>query len=116
MWQKWTRTQHETETGQSDELLLAALARGEEQAFLIVYRRRQSSVYRYAFHLCGDADVAAETVQETFLALLRDAGRLDATRGTVLAWLFAVARNQVLRQLRARHRYLSLEDEEQPSR
>ena len=112
MWQLWTRAQHETEREQSDELLLTAMARGEEKAFLIVYRRRQASIYRYALHLSGDADVAAETVQETFMALLRDAARLDATRGTVLAWLFAVARNQVLRQVRARDRHLSLEDEE----
>jgi RNA polymerase sigma-70 factor (ECF subfamily) len=113
MWQRWTGIQHEAETELSDERLLAAVARGEEKAFLIVYRRRQSSVYRYALHLCGDADVAAETVQETFMALLRDAGRLDAARGTVLAWLFAVARNQVLRQLRTRQRHLSLEEEDQ---
>lgn len=112
MWQRWSRTQLDSEAEQSDELLLAAVARGEEQAFLIVYRRRQASIYRYAFHLCGDADVAAETVQETFMALLRDAGRLEASRGTVLAWLFAVARNQVLRQMRSRRQHLSLEDEE----
>jgi RNA polymerase sigma-70 factor (ECF subfamily) len=94
-------------------MLLAAVARGEEPAFLIVYRRRQTAIYRYALHLGGDADIAAEAVQETFLALLRGAGQLDATRGTVLAWLFAVARNQVLRQLRARRQHLSLEEEEQ---
>jgi len=113
MWQRWTGIQNEAETELSDERLLAAVARGEEKAFLIVYRRRQSSIYRYALHLCGDVDVAAETVQETFMALLRDAGRLDAARGTVLAWLFAVARNQVLRQLRTRQRHLSLEEEDQ---
>ena len=44
--------------------------------------------------------------------MLRDAGRLHGTRGTVLAWLFAVARNQVFKQMRARERHLSLEDEE----
>ena len=84
MWQLWTRAQHETEREQSDELLLTAMARGEEKAFLIVYRRRQASIYRYALHLSGDADVAAETVQETFMALLRDAARLDAT--TARCW------------------------------
>jgi RNA polymerase sigma-70 factor, ECF subfamily len=113
MWQRWAETQVETETEPSDEVLLGAVARGEERAFLVVYRRRQSSIYRYALHLSGDVDVAAETVQETFMALLRDAGRLDVARGTVLAWLFAVARNQVLRQLRARDRHLSLEDDDQ---
>lgn len=113
MWKRWTRTQTDGKAEQSDEMLLPALARGDEQAFLTVYRRRQSSLYRYSLHLAGDADVAAEAVQETFMALLRDAGRLDPSRGTVLAWLFAVTRNQVLRQLRSRSQHLSLDDEEQ---
>jgi RNA polymerase sigma-70 factor (ECF subfamily) len=113
MWQRWSWTQPEAEADASDEVLLPALARGDERAFLVVYRRRQASIYRYALHLCSDIDVAAEVVQETFLTLLRDAARLDASRGTVLAWLFAVARNQVLRQLRSRRQHLSLDDEDQ---
>lgn len=113
MWQRWTRTQPEAEAELSDELLLPALARGEESAFLVVYRRRQASIYRYALHLSSDPDIAAEVVQDTFLSLLRDAGRLDASRGTVISWLFAVARNQVLRQLRSRRQHLSLEEDEQ---
>ena len=111
MWKRWFQSQPEKETEQSDEALLPALAAGEERAFLTVYRRRQASVFRYALHLAGDEDVAAEVVQETFLGLLRDASRLDPARGTVVAWLFAVARNQVLRQLRNRRRHLSLEEE-----
>lgn len=114
MWQRWTRTQPEPETELSDELLLPALSRGDEQAFLAVYRRRQASIYRYALHLTSDPDVAAEVVQETFLSLLRDAGRLNPERGTIHAWLFAVARNQVLRQLRSRRQHLSLEEEDGP--
>jgi RNA polymerase sigma-70 factor (ECF subfamily) len=113
MWKRWTRTQPETETELSDEALLPVLTRGEESAFLAVYRRRQASLYRYALHLSGNADIAAEVVQETFLSLLRDAGRLDASRGTVLSWLFAVARNQVLKQLHGRRQHLSLEEEGQ---
>lgn len=113
MWNRWTRTQPGLLAAQSDESLLPALARGDEEAFLAVYRRRQSSVFRYALHVSGDADVAAEAVQETFMALLRDASRLDPSRGTLIAWLFAVARNQVLRQLRSRNQHLSLDDDEQ---
>lgn len=113
MWQTWSRKEPETKADQSDEELLPALSLGDERAFLTVYRRRQSSVYRYALHLGGDADVAAESVQEAFLALLRDAGRLDPSRGTVIAWLFAVTRNQVLRQLRSRRRHLSFDEADQ---
>lgn len=112
MWQRWSKPQTDPDAEWSDEALLPALARGEERAFLAIYRRRQAPVYRYALHLSGDADVAAEVVQETFLALLREAGRLDPERGTVVSWLFAVARNQVLRQMRSRRRHLSLEDED----
>ncbi|HEU0122768.1 MAG TPA: sigma-70 family RNA polymerase sigma factor [Bryobacteraceae bacterium] len=112
MWHRWFPKYSGEEAESSDEVLLPAVARGDEAAFLAVYRRRQASIFRYALHLGGDEDVAAEVVQETFLALLREAGRLDAARGTVLAWLFAVARNQVLRQMRLRRRHLSLDDEE----
>ena len=85
MWQRWSWSKPEADAAASDEQLLPALARGEESAFLAIYRRRQASIYRYALHLSADADIAAEVVQETFLTLLRDAGRLDPSRGTVLA-------------------------------
>jgi RNA polymerase sigma-70 factor (ECF subfamily) len=114
MWHRWSNPKPAPEPDLSDEALLPALARGDEHAFLAVYRRRQASIFRYAVHLSGDHDIAAETVQETFLALLRDAARLDPARGSVLAWLFAVARNQVLRQLRSRRQHLSLEEDEHP--
>lgn len=112
MWNRRVQPNSEATKEESDEVLLPSLAKGNEEAFLAVYRRRQASIFRYALHLGGDPDVAAEVVQETFLALLRDAGKLDAGRGTVLSWLFSVARNQVLRQLRLRQRHLSLDAEE----
>lgn len=95
----------------SDESLLGRLAQGCEAAFLVIYRRRQRSVYRYSLHMAGDEEVAADVVQETFMALLREAGRLDPALGTVQAWLFAVARKQVLRALAAKRRYLSLDED-----
>lgn len=58
--------------------------------------------------MTGDAEIAADAVQETFLALLRQAGSLDTGRGALLAWLFAVARKQVLRHLAAAGRHVSL--------
>ncbi len=109
----WTpRPNPENEQERSDEELLPALTRGDEAAFLAIYRRRQSALFRYALHLCGDGEVAAEAVQETFLALLRAAGKLNGTQGTVVAWLFAVARNQVMKQLQTRYRHEPLEEDE----
>jgi RNA polymerase sigma-70 factor, ECF subfamily len=113
MWTPWPKPSAEEE--RSDEELLPAVARGSEAAFLTVYRRRQSALFRYALHLGGDEEIAAEVVQETFLALLRGAGRLDGTKGTVQAWLYAVARNQVMKQLQSQRRHTRLEEEEAES-
>ncbi len=110
----WQSNESTPSDDESDESLLPQLARGGEAAFLTLYRRRQASIYRYAFHLSQDAEVAAEAVQETFMALLAAAGKLQSERGPVLAWLFAVARNQVLRQLAARQRHLSFDVDDGP--
>ena len=85
------------ETNDAD-LMLAAQA-GDEAAFTMLYRRHQGSVYRYALHMSGKADVAEEVVQDVFLILLRDSRQYDAGRGPLAAYLLGIARKRVLRWL-----------------
>jgi RNA polymerase sigma-70 factor, ECF subfamily len=93
----------------AEQRLLERVARGDEDAFLELYRGHQAAVFRYARHMAGDEAMAADVVQETFLALLRQAGNLDTRRGAVAAWLFAVARKQVLRHLARAGRAVEME-------
>ena len=79
----------------TDEELLPALAKGDEAAFTVVYRRRQGAIYRYALQMTGSAETASEVTQEVFLALMRQGSGLSAERGSVMSWLYAVARRQV---------------------
>jgi hypothetical protein len=44
----------------TDEELLPALAKGNEEAFTVVYRRRQGAIYRYALQMTGSAETASE--------------------------------------------------------
>ena len=44
----------------SDEDLLRATGRGDEAAFLQIYRRYQEKVYRYAVRITGSADTAQD--------------------------------------------------------
>ena len=83
----------------SDNELLKAALRGDEAAFTALYRRRQGAVYRFALHLSGDAAVAEDVTQEVFLALLESGGRFDPSRGTLLSFLYGIARNLVLRRV-----------------
>ncbi len=86
----------------SDEELMRAAARGDEEAFVTLYRRHQADLFRFAWHMNGCEAAAEEAVQETFLALLRSPAAWNPERGTVRAFLFGIARNQVLRQIGGR--------------
>jgi len=84
----------------SDSDLLRCSAKGDEQAFLILYRRYQGPVFRFALHMSGKREIADEVTQEVFMMLLRDLRSYGAERGSLEAYLLGAARNQVRRQVR----------------
>ena len=82
-----------------DEAALLALASGgDEAAFCQLFARYQRPIYHYAERTCG-CGAGDDVVQETFLAVLRPSGRFDATKGTVPAYLFGIARHHVIKRL-----------------
>jgi RNA polymerase sigma-70 factor (ECF subfamily) len=58
------------------------------------------SVYRFAYRLTRDPALAEDVVQESFLAFVRAPERVDPARGSVKTYLFAIARNLVLKHYR----------------
>ncbi len=89
----------ENETqGRDGELLRRSLG-GDSEAFATLYRRRQGPIFRFALHMSGSQTVAEDVTQEVFLALLREGSGYQEARGSVAAYLFGVARKQVLRAL-----------------
>jgi RNA polymerase sigma-70 factor, ECF subfamily len=83
----------------SDVDLLKQMAGGDEQAFTVLYRRRQGGVYRFALQMSGSRGIAEDVTQEVFMVLIREAQRYDPERGSLAAYLYGVARNHVLRRL-----------------
>lgn len=83
----------------SDDELLHRMRGGDEEAFLALYRRRQGAIYRFAVRMSGSPSVAEDVTQETFMVLLRGDGKYDSARGSFSAYLFGIARNQMLRRL-----------------
>jgi RNA polymerase sigma-70 factor (ECF subfamily) len=78
--------------------LLERSRRGDGDAFSLLFARYQGPLHRYAAHMCG-GDAADDVVQETFLAVLRQTGRFDRSRGSVVGYLFGIARHLVLKRL-----------------
>jgi RNA polymerase sigma-70 factor (ECF subfamily) len=83
----------------SDVQLLKCAARGDEEAFTSLYRRRQGGVYRFALQMSGRPGIAEEVTQDVFLTLVRDGFRYDESRGAVSSYLLGIARNLTLRAL-----------------
>ncbi len=87
---------------ESDHQLFERLRAGQEQAFVALYHRRQPALYRFALQMSGSAPVAEDITQEVFLALLRDECGYDPDRGSLIAYLFGIARKLLLRQFERR--------------
>ena len=91
--------------------LMRRLCAGDEGAFLEFYRRHQGGLYRYAVHMTGRPEAAADIVQDTFLTLIRQAGKFDEEKGAPGAFLYGIARNHVRKLHEKESRYVALGDE-----
>jgi RNA polymerase sigma-70 factor (ECF subfamily) len=66
------------------------------------YAAHGTELYRFALRSLGDAGLAEEAVQSTYLRAWRNADRYDEDLGSLRTWLFAIIRNVVIDVARAR--------------
>lgn len=85
-----------------DASLIRAIADGREEALLVLYDRYSRLAFGLAYRILGDAPVAEEVVQDTFLSIWTNASRFIAQRGSVRSWLLTIVRNRALDELRRR--------------
>ena len=57
--------------------------------------------YTVALRVVGDASVAEDVVQESFLSVWRQAESFDSRRGSLRTWLLTVVRNRAIDRIRA---------------
>ncbi len=100
-------------TTPSDDELLRRIIAGEEDAFVALYRRRSGGIYRFALHMCGSEAIAEDVTQEVFMALMRDIKKFDASRGSLAAYLYGIARHHVLRQLARDRAFVPMMNEDE---
>lgn len=88
-------------TARSNRDVVARLRAGEADAFREVYESERRVLYGFLVRLCGDANVAADLFQNTWLKLVRNASNLREDT-SVRAWLLTVARREAISHRRAR--------------
>jgi RNA polymerase sigma-70 factor, ECF subfamily len=95
--------------GAEAELLLKA-ARGDEPAFLLLYERHRTPVFRFACRMLGSSPMAEDVTQECFLSVLRRPEAFRAERASLRTYLCAIARHLALKQLRKRGEETTVDD------
>ncbi|MCB0174848.1 MAG: RNA polymerase sigma factor, partial [Anaerolineae bacterium] len=91
---------------QSDQQLAAQAAAGSRDAFAALYKRYFQDIYDYAARVSRNQDVAADVVQSTFVKAWRQLEERK-TPDNIKAWLFTVAHNAAIDELRYNNRLVS---------
>lgn len=73
-----------------------------DAALRSAYDAHGAELYRFARRALGDAGQAEDAVQEAFVRAWRASDRYDPVRASQRTWLFAILRNVVIDQVRAR--------------
>lgn len=88
-----------------DDALIERVARGDADAFSVLYRRYERPVFAVLLRLGGQRALAEEWLQEAFTRVWLAAGSHDPARGRVKPWIYAIALNTARSDLaRKRHR------------
>jgi RNA polymerase sigma-70 factor (ECF subfamily) len=102
----------------SDRHLLADIAAGDRDALRTLFDRHQPWLAVRVRRRCGDPEIVAEVVNDTFLAVWQKPGKYKGD-GEVAAWLWGIAIRTLLHRLRPRkpvlERLVQLRPEHVPS-
>jgi RNA polymerase sigma factor (sigma-70 family) len=93
----------------TDAELACAAAAGDRRAFAGIYDRYADRLYNFCIGMLADRDAAADCVQEVFCTAAAGLDQLHDP-DKLRPWLYAVARNEALRCIRARRRELLSEE------
>ena len=84
----------------SDNDLLRAVSRGDEQALAAIYDRYRLILFGLILRILHDRQEAEDVLQEAFLQVWRRAADFDESRGRAFTWLVTIARSRALDRLR----------------
>lgn len=86
----------------TDTVLAKQVLSGDQEAFEILVRRYQTPLFNFICHFLGDYDTACDVLQQVFLRFYASLPKLGL--GPFKPWLFQVARNCCVDEIRRKQR------------
>jgi RNA polymerase sigma-70 factor, ECF subfamily len=87
----------------SDEILLKAIASGQQTALSTLYDRYGRLAFSLALNILGDTSLAEEVTQDVFVQIWNKAASYQPEQGKVTTWLASVTRHRAIDILRRKN-------------
>jgi RNA polymerase sigma-70 factor, ECF subfamily len=94
---------------QPDKALVRAAQRGDQSAFAQLMSNYELPIFNYVLHSVGNYHLAEDLTQDIFLRALKSLSGFSF-RSKFTTWLFAIAKNRILDELRTNGRRPSTVD------
>jgi RNA polymerase sigma-70 factor (ECF subfamily) len=78
------------------ELLISKAKSGNSQAYGEIYKKYYERIYRFIYYMVYDPHLASDLTQNTFLKVWKSLSNFNENKGTFQAFIYAVARNNVI--------------------
>jgi RNA polymerase sigma-70 factor (ECF subfamily) len=88
----------------TDEVLIDRALEGERRAYEMLVHRHSDAILNYLIRYMPDRDDAEDMVQEVFIRAFGNLERFDPDRGRFRSWLYRIAANLSLNELKRRER------------
>jgi RNA polymerase sigma-70 factor (ECF subfamily) len=98
----------------SDEAVIEAVARADEDAIGELYDRFGKVAYGLSFRILHDATLAEDAVQEAFLQIWRSAGSYEPARAKASTWLLTFVHRRAVDLVRREERRRTLPEAAAP--
>lgn len=96
----------------SDLELLACMGRSDKDALAALYDRYGRRVFALAARILNDPSASEEVTQDVFLSIWRRSASYSVDKGKFTTWLFSIAHNRTIDELRRRRRNLNRDGED----
>lgn len=95
-----------------EQTIIRRIRNGEVAAYAQLVRKYHRPLLSFIFRLVGDASLAEDIGQEVFLKAYQELPAFEPERGVPFAaWLFIIARNRSISELRKRGRWRTVPEE-----
>ncbi len=94
----------------TDEDLALKASRGDKDAFGVLYERHNRGVYDLVIRMVREHELAVDVVQNSFLNAWVNLQKRTVT-GNIKAWLYTIARNSAITELRRKNRTVNMGEE-----